>query len=298
MNFTGFYGNEPVKAVLNAHLFHAYLIEGPKGSGKHTLADIITNALVCDGENAPCGVCRQCYKFQQKCHPDIIDIPWDIPVDGLRNLLAGIVLTPNDAKHKIYRIDHAEKMHPAAQNLLLKTLEEPPHYAVFLLLCTTKEGVLQTVRSRCQTLTMAPLPEGTMEEHFRKTYGEYNEKARAATLLSAGFLGKALEIYQSSDSDEVTQSKQLEQALLNEDAVAVFRTFQFTEREGLLAFYNAFSLHVKRRLRDCKPEEKRFYANLVRLWDSAGDAMQANINVKFWNTNLARLCLSARKQNP
>lgn len=295
MNFTGFYGNDPVKAVLNTHLFHAYLIEGPEGSGKRTLADIITNALVCDGANAPCGTCRQCYKFQQKCHPDIIDIPSELPVDALRSLLAGIVLSPNEAKHKVYRIDKADKMHPAAQNLLLKTLEEPPSYAIFLLLCTTKEGILPTVRSRCQTLTMAPLPESVIRDHFIRTYGEYSEKARAAALLSAGFLGKALEIYETGDSGEVEKSKILEKALLSNDVAAIFRVFDFTEREDLIAFYNAFSQHIKCRLRDCSPEEKHFYADLARLWDGAGDAMQTNVNVKFWNTNLARLCRKARR---
>ncbi len=295
MNFSGFYGNAPVKAALNTHLFHAYLIEGPKGSGKHTLADLITNALVCDGDDPPCGVCRQCYKFQQKCHPDIIDIPSDIPVDELRQLLAGIVLSPNDAKHKVYRIDRAEKMHPAAQNLLLKTLEEPPSYAVFLLLCAAKEGLLQTVRSRCQTLTMAPLPEEVIREHFLKTFGAYDEKARAATMLSAGFLGKALELYRSGDGEDVERSKALEEALKKDDIPGIFRIFSFTERENLVSFYNAFSLHIKRRLRDCKPEERQFYADLAGLWDSAGEAMQTNVNVKFWNTNLARLCRKARR---
>lgn len=295
MNFTGFYGNDTVKAVLNSHLFHAYLIEGPKGSGKHTLADIITNALVCDEANAPCGTCRQCYKFQQKCHPDIIDIPAEIPTDDLRNLLAGIVLSPNDAKHKVYRIDRAEEMHPAAQNLLLKTLEEPPYYAVFLLLCTAKEGLLPTVRSRCQTLTLAPLPEDTIREHFIRTYGEYNEKARSATLLSAGFLGKALEGYESGDSTEIEKCKTLEEALLKKDAAALFRVFDFTERDDLVSFYDAFSMYIKNKLRHCSPPQISFYSDLSNLWGSAEEAVRTNINVKFWNTNLARLCWNVKR---
>lgn len=295
MNFTGFYGNTPIKTILNTHLFHAYLIEGPEGSGKHTLADLITNALVCDGDEPPCGVCRQCYKFREKCHPDIIEIPSDIPVDDLRGILAEIVLTPNDAKHKVYRIDRAEKLHPAAQNLLLKVLEEPPKYAVFLLLCTAKEGVLQTVRSRCQVLPLSPLPEETMREHFAKTFGACDSKAENAILLSAGFLGKALEIYQSGDSDRVEKCKALIEALEKDDTETVFRIFSFKEREELVGFYRAFSLHVKRCLRDCVPEQRVFFSDLARLWDGAEEAMQTNVNVKFWNTNLARLCRKARR---
>lgn len=295
MNFSGFYGNEPIKTVLNTHLFHAYLIEGPEGSGKHTLADIITNALVCDNDNPPCHTCRQCYKFQEHCHPDIIDIPSDISVDQLRQLLAGIVLTPNDAAHKVYRIDKAEKLLPAAQDLLLKTLEEPPPYAVFLLLCTTKEGVLQTVRSRCQSLPLAPLPEQILEDHFIKTFGKYDDRAKNAVMLSAGFLGKALQLYLQENEDERETCEALETALRKGDIATVFRCFDFKERETLIQFYDTFSLYIKNKLRNCCANEKCFYADLARLLDSAKYAMQANINVKFWNANLARICLKARR---
>lgn len=294
MNFSEFYGNEPIKAVLNAHLFHAYLIEGPKGSGRHTLANLLANALVCDGEQPPCGSCRQCYKFQQSCHPDIIDIPYDTPVEELRQILAEIVLSPNDARHKIYRIDEAEKMHPTAQNLLLKTLEEPPYYAVFLLICTSKEGVLQTVRSRCQVLSPAPLPEEILRQHFVKTFGEYNDRAKSAVLLSAGFLGKALELYETEGGEMLKICKTLEQALEDDDVAQVFRTFSFADREQLVGFYNTFALYLKRRLRECVPEKRPYYATLNRLWDDAETAIHANVNVKFWNTNLAALCLRAK----
>jgi len=295
MNFSSFYGNEPIKKALESHMFHAYLIEGPDGSGKHTLADLITNALVCDGPNPPCGACRQCYKIRQKCHPDVIDIPSDIPVEDLRQLLAGIVLTPNDASHKIYRIDKAEDLHDSAQNLLLKILEEPPAYAVFLLLCTTKEGVLPTVRSRCQPLSLAPLPEDTIRNHFIKVYGKYDEKAKGATMLSAGYLGKALEIYEAEDRKEFTLCKTLDEALIRGDTAEVLRVFSFQDRESLSSFYTAFSLHIKRKLRECGEKDRPYYAKLTLLWDGADRALQTNVNVTLWNANLARLCLKARQ---
>ena len=80
MNFTDFYGNEPIKTILNAHLFHAYLIEGPEGSGKHTLADKITNALVCDGVNPPCGICRQV--MMEFCDPESLRRKTSDQLDG------------------------------------------------------------------------------------------------------------------------------------------------------------------------------------------------------------------------
>lgn len=293
MNLQGLLGNEPIKAVLNSHPFHAYLIEGPEGSGKHTLADLITNALVCQGENPPCGVCRQCYKFREKCHPDIFDIPSDISADAMRGILAEMALVPNDAAHRVYRIENAERLHPTVQNLLLKTLEEPPSYAVFLLLCNAKEGVLQTVRSRCQTLTMSPLREEVMEDYFRRIYGAFGEKEQAAVALSAGFLGRALTLYETGGGDAAAACKNLEQAILEKNAAKIFQLLSFEERSELAAFHGAFSLHMKRRLRQCSPKDLPLYGEIVRLWDGAGEAMQTNVNVKFWSTNLARLCLNA-----
>lgn len=297
MNFDGFYGNTPIKTALNAHLFHAYLIEGPTGSGRHTLASLLTNALVCDGENPPCRACRQCYKISQGCHPDVIDIPSEIPVEELRELLADLPLKPNDAKHKVYRIDRAEKLHPTAQNLLLKTLEEPPAHAVFLLLCNSKEGVLPTVRSRCQILSLAPLPEDVIQGYFKTVFGVYGEKERNAVLLSAGFLGKALEIYKNEDGEQMRRCEEWETALRTRNLPAVFRICKFKTREELVDFYNAFSLHLKLRLRNASPEDVPYYAELTRRWDGARAAMQTNVNVKFWNANLARMCLGVKNEN-
>ncbi|MBQ5820055.1 MAG: hypothetical protein IIW31_02355 [Clostridia bacterium] len=296
MNLQGLLGNEPIKAVLNSHPFHAYLIEGPEGSGKHTLADLITNALVCEGDTPPCGVCRQCYKFREKCHPDIFDVPSDISADAMRGILAEMALVPNDAAHRVYRIEGAERLHPTVQNLLLKTLEEPPSYAVFLLLCNAKEGVLQTVRSRCQTLTMSPLREDLMEDYFCRTYGTYGEKEQAAVALSAGFLGRALTLYENGGGETAKACRQLEEALLKGDTAQVFRILSFEERGELAAFHGAFSLHMKRQLRNCDKSRLPLYGEIVRLWDGAGEALQTNVNVKFWSTNLARLCLSARER--
>lgn len=293
MNFRGFYGNEPIKAVLNAHPFHAYLIEGPVGSGKKTLADLITNALVCEAENAPCGVCRQCYKIREQCHPDVIRIPSDLPVDELRRILADLPLRPNDARHKIYRIDNAEKLRDEAQNLLLKSLEEPPEYAVFLLLTTAKERLFETVRSRCQTLSPAPLPESVLEEHFRKEFGTYGEREQNAVLLSAGYLGQALALYRDSDGTVLQTCRELDEALRRKNAVRVLEIFSFSAREELTEFYGAFSLYAKRRLREAEADKVEYYANLVRALDGAQGAMGTNVNVQFWNTNLARLCLAA-----
>lgn len=291
MNFSGFYGNEAIKAVLSSHFFHAYLLEGGDGSGKHFLARLLTNALVCDADNPPCGVCNQCYKIRQECHPDVIRIDPTAPIDELRRILAGLPLKPNDANRKVYLVDGAEKRLPAAQNLLLKSLEEPPESVVFILICNTREGVLPTVRSRCQVLTLAPLDEATLERHFRDTYGTFDEKAHRAVELSAGYLGKALERYESGEVKESERAEQVQIAWERADAAELFRLISFSDREEMQAFYRAFSLRIKHAMRNASDKDRSAYAALSRALDECSPAMQTNVNVRFWNTNLARICL-------
>lgn len=143
MSFHTLAGNAPLKRQLSAQmqgrgLSHAYLISGPAGSGKHTLARLMAAAMVCTGEGErPCGVCSACKKALQGIHPDIItagegDKP--ISVGQARLLRSDAYIRPNEAPRKVYILPNAQEMNPSAQNALLKLLEEGPVYAAFLLL--------------------------------------------------------------------------------------------------------------------------------------------------------------------
>lgn len=142
-------------------LSHAYLITGGSGDGRAALAGRLAAAYLCLGERPPCGGCRACRKVAANTHPDVsrtAPAPGkrEIAVDQIRALRSDAYIRPNEGRRKVYILDPADAMNPAAQNALLKVLEEGPAYAAFLLLAGQPGKLLDTVRSRCELLALPP----------------------------------------------------------------------------------------------------------------------------------------------
>ena len=204
MGFEALLGNEQLKATLSAarrkgRMSHFYLLSGPRGSGKHTLADLIAAAMLCREPEGPCGVCAHCRKVLGRGHPDYITIDdptkKTVPVDLIREARADIFIRPNEGERKIYLFPRAQDMGIPGQNALLKVLEEPPSYGVFLLLTDNPEKLLPTVRSRCVELKLRALPERLLGQKLRAEYPEADEGAIAAAISrSGGYLGQAREL--------------------------------------------------------------------------------------------------------
>lgn len=193
-------GNEALKKRLAASFrggrpSHCYLICGPEGSGKKTLAAYMAQALQCEGQNVPCGQCAACRKTETGIHPDVITVDdpdkKSVSVDRIRQLQADAFIRPNEGKKKIYIIPRAHLMTEQAQNALLKLIEEPPQYAVFLLLTTVAEKLLPTVRSRSAELRMEPVPWEKAALWLQAVSpGSDEQTLRAAHLSAGGFLGQ------------------------------------------------------------------------------------------------------------
>lgn len=157
-------GNPGVRRQLAVRdsLSHAYILSGPPGAGKHDLALLLAQAMVCASPGArPCLQCAGCRKAAGGVHPDVTRIAppegkRDIVVDQIRTLRADAYVRPNEAGRKVYLIEDAPAMNLSAQNALLKVLEEGPPYAAFLLLADNAGMLLPTIRSRCETLSLAP----------------------------------------------------------------------------------------------------------------------------------------------
>ena len=142
-------------------LSHAYLLTGGSGDSRAALAKRLTAAYLCQGAQPPCGGCRACRKVSADTHPDAARISpgpdkREITVDQIRTLRADAYVRPNEGRRKVYLIDPADAMNPSAQNALLKVLEEGPAYAAFLLLAESPGLLLDTVRSRCELLSLPP----------------------------------------------------------------------------------------------------------------------------------------------
>ena len=200
MSFDALLGNEQLKTDLarslrTGHISHCYLITGPQGSGKHTLARLLAAAILCQGRDKPCGVCHPCRKVLEGGHPDFIT--WEdpdhqkIPVKLIRETFRpDVFIKPNESEHKIYMI--SQELGLEGQNALLTILEEPPAYAVFLLLADNPEKLLPTVRSRCRELKLSALPRQLLEERLSRDFPQASrEDLRRAAKRSGGFLGQA-----------------------------------------------------------------------------------------------------------
>ena len=140
-------------------LSHAYLITGGGGDSRAAFAGRLAAAYLCEGDVPPCGRCRACRKVGKGSHPDLSRTapPPDkaeITVEQIRALRADAYVRPNEGRRKVYVIDPADAMNPAAQNALLKVLEEGPAYAAFLLVSDRPGKLLDTVRSRCELLSL------------------------------------------------------------------------------------------------------------------------------------------------
>lgn len=140
-------------------LSHAYLITGGGGDSRGAFAGRLAAAYLCEGDTPPCGRCRACRKVGKGSHPDLSRTapPPDkaeITVEQIRALRADAYVRPNEGRRKVYVIDPADAMNPAAQNALLKVLEEGPAYAAFLLVSDRPGKLLDTVRSRCELLSL------------------------------------------------------------------------------------------------------------------------------------------------
>lgn len=228
MEFAGFLGNEQLKENLSAmesrdRLGHFFLISGPEGSGKKTLATILSAAMLCTGEKRPCRSCPQCRKVFGNIHPDVITVDdtekKTVTVAMVREARQQLFVRPNEGKRKIFLVPRAQELRPEGQNALLKVLEEPPSYGVFLLLTDNPDKLLPTVRSRCVHLGLNPLPRPLLEETLLGEFPQAEPLAIAsAAARSGGYLGAAKALLSQG---EAPQTAAMAHALAQRDALAL-----------------------------------------------------------------------------
>lgn len=214
--FDSIIGQEHIREHLKASLAsgkisQAYLITGENMCGKEYIARIFANVLVCEHPEAgpePCGKCRSCIQASTLNHPDIITVTHDKPgtvsVDDVRQqIVSDVSIKPYQSRWKIYIMNEAEKMTPQAQNALLKTLEEPPEYAVIILLATSASSLLQTILSRCVRLDMRPVDDRLVKQYLMREVRIPDYQADICTAFARGNIGRAKSLASSEDFNNI-----------------------------------------------------------------------------------------------
>ena len=210
--FTDIVGQEQLKehlqnAIAMNKVSHAYIINGERNAGKEFIARVFAMALQCEKKEAePCGECHSCKQALSNNQPDIIYIshekPNTIGVEDIRAQINNdIVIKPYSSPRKIYIVNEGEKM--KAQNALLKTLEEPPEYAVIVILTTNVEALLPTVLSRCVVLNMKPVSDALVKKYLMEQLGVPDYKANICVAFARGNIGKAKLLASSEEFEKV-----------------------------------------------------------------------------------------------
>ena len=207
-------GNERIKehfitAVHHKKISHAYIMEGDKGSGKKMLAEAFSKILQCEGRETTglvesCGKCESCIQMEYHDHPDVIWVSHEKPnvisVGEIREQIVNTVeIMPYKGPYKIYIVDEAEKMNAAAQNAILKTIEEPPEYGIVILMTSNISALLPTIQSRCLTMEFRPLSTAVVESYVKEHCQVPDYQARASAAFAQGNLGKAMRYAKSED---------------------------------------------------------------------------------------------------
>ncbi len=261
-------------AIKMGKISHAYIINGEKGTGKLKLAVHFAKALQCrdnnpDAENnmqfdffnesqagkkqvtgVACGMCKSCKQTDSGNQPDIkyvIHEKAGIGVDEIRDQINNdIDIKPYSSRYKIYIVPDSEKMTIQAQNALLKTIEEPPEYAIIILLTTNADTFLQTILSRCVLLNIRPVKEETIKNQLMSEYGVSDYEAKVATAFANGNPGKAIKLATSEDFKDLKKQ--------------VVETMISLERGGMDVVASAVKTAG-----DFKKQINEYF-NLMRIW--------------------------------
>lgn len=199
------------KAIESHKVSHAYILTGEAGMGRKSLANAFALTLLCEkGKSEPCMECHACKQVLSGNHPDLIYVthekPASIGVDDIREQINDTVaVRPYSSYYKVYIVDEAEKMTQQAQNALLKTIEEPPSYAIIILLTTNQEAFLPTILSRCVQLKLKPLKDFVVKSYLTESMKIPEADAEVYAAFARGNLGKAITIASSEDFKEMHQ---------------------------------------------------------------------------------------------
>src|SRR5262249_36304876 len=204
MPFSAIVGNDRMKALLSravrdGRVGQSLILAGPEGIGKRRFAMALAEAVNCEHpiDGDACGKCKQCIKIAAGEHLDVITYNPDgqfIKIEQMREMSAEAQFKPFEGKRRVMIVDEADRLNIRAANAILKALEEPPESSLIILVTSRPYSLLDTIRSRCQVLSFAPLSPAELESHLEANYKRPIGKNQLVARLAAGSIGRAVSI--------------------------------------------------------------------------------------------------------
>jgi DNA polymerase-3 subunit delta' len=316
MTFSTLLGHESVKAGLrashqNQRVSHAYLFGGPAGVGKTLMATAFAQLVNCKAlvENADaCGKCHACRLIAEERHPDQIKLEPDgqfIKIGGVREMNNVVRFKPIEANYRVITIHDADRLHPAAANALLKTLEEPAQRNLFLLLSSRPNVVLATIRSRCQLVWFNHLSTETVMQWLTETAQVDSKTALEIATMSRGSISVAQQL---TEPDAVAHRQHWLEVLENAPSMDSGELLGLAEKmaqdtQCLRDVLDTFVLGLRDRLLNAAEAPRQMIAfgdrfesqgergvqsslNCLRLVSEAERAIERNVNSRLIAENL------------
>ncbi len=282
-------------AAKRERLAHAILIEGEEGLGKKTLARFISSALLCEGEDKPCGKCRACTLVEKDSHTDVSFFSPDgvyYKVAQIRDIREKAYVMPIEAKRKIFILEKADLMNKQSQNALLKIIEEPPSFLTFILLCENSEALLPTVLSRCVKFRLSA-PNFIEARDFLVSLGKDKEQSGDALISTGCNIGKALSVLENTMPAPILAAKELFSLFEEEkrlDALLLFHKFE-KNREDIILLLSTLRSEIVSKMKENFLSENSFrktvrYNEAVEKIIECIKKLKQNGNVTLLTTTL------------
>lgn len=270
---------ELINSVHNGECSQAYLFTGPEGVGRHEAARLFANALVCTNvKSAPCSSCGACIGAKNNTNPDIVYIKPEerktITAEQARKIVRDAYVKPFESTKKVYIVENGALLNEFAQNCLLKILEEPPEYAVFIIVAESESVLLQTVLSRCTHIRFPSVKKEIMKEYIEKHYPDEVGRSELLIELSGGVPGAVDSILSDPDFNELRiESFKMLSPLMSSHKISAYKICDFLEdnkdkAEKIIDFWQGF-------LRD------------VMLIKNGSDRMIMNVDLQEQLKNIA-----------
>ena len=289
MNFDNIIGNDSVKNLLTNlvntnNLVHSYMFIGTDGIGKLLFAKEFAKMILCENEVKSCNKCSSCIKFISNSHPDFLLVNSEdeknIKINQIRLLQEKVSEKPILSNKKVYIIDNSDLMTTEAQNCLLKTLEEPPEYAIIILVLSNENKILNTIKSRCTKIAFQKLSNEELIE-----YSNLQNINIDSSLLSLcdGSISKLINIH--NNMSIYTSLNDIIYSLLNQDIIDVWNRSDllYSSKENILSLLEYFNTCFFKKLKETNDNK---YINVIKIVENTKNRITNNANYDMCIDNL------------